>query len=132
MQDEIIYRCIHAACARQLPRRVDFCPYCGTGQHAGVDKPSHALPRSEPLLKKAPAPVTVASPPRPAPVMPSPPPPPAAKPKAAVKPPHREPIKKRYWILSALLLWGIWLTEKPANTRKIDARIDQAIDMSRE
>jgi hypothetical protein len=41
VKDEAIYRCIHAACARALPRRVNFCPYCGTGQHAGLDKPAH-------------------------------------------------------------------------------------------
>ncbi|UUZ52849.1 hypothetical protein LP419_27270 [Massilia sp. H-1] len=44
LQDQVIYRCIHAACARPLPRRVNFCPYCGTGQHDGVVKPSHVLP----------------------------------------------------------------------------------------
>lgn len=43
MKDEAIYRCIHAACARALPRPVNFCPYCGTGQHAGVDKPAHRV-----------------------------------------------------------------------------------------
>ncbi|WP_426103392.1 hypothetical protein [Massilia sp. TSP1-1-2] len=41
LQDQVIYRCIHAACARQLPRRVNFCPWCGTGQHDGVVNPSH-------------------------------------------------------------------------------------------
>lgn len=28
-------RCIHAACGHALPRRVNFCPYCGTAQAAG-------------------------------------------------------------------------------------------------
>ena len=41
LQDQVIYRCIHAACARQLPRRVNFCPWCGTGQHDGVVNPAH-------------------------------------------------------------------------------------------
>jgi hypothetical protein len=41
LQDQVIYRCIHAACARQLPRQVNFCPWCGTGQHDGVVNPAH-------------------------------------------------------------------------------------------
>ncbi len=36
MQDEAIYRCINAACARGMPRRVNYCPYCGTAQQAGA------------------------------------------------------------------------------------------------
>lgn len=27
-----------------MPREVNFCPYCGTGQHARVDNPAHARP----------------------------------------------------------------------------------------
>jgi hypothetical protein len=37
VKEEAIYRCHHAPCARALPRRVNFCPYCGTAQYAGVD-----------------------------------------------------------------------------------------------
>ena len=36
MQDEAIYRCINPACARAMPRRVNYCPYCGTAQTAGA------------------------------------------------------------------------------------------------
>lgn len=36
MQDEAIYRCINTACARGMPRRVNYCPYCGTAQQAGA------------------------------------------------------------------------------------------------
>ena len=39
MQDEAIYRCINAACARGMPRRVNYCPYCGTAQQAGAQPP---------------------------------------------------------------------------------------------
>lgn len=40
MQDEAIYRCINAACARGMPRRVNYCPYCGTAQAAGAPAPA--------------------------------------------------------------------------------------------
>jgi hypothetical protein len=36
VQDEAIYRCINTACARGMPRRVNYCPYCGTAQQAGA------------------------------------------------------------------------------------------------
>ena len=42
MQDEAIYRCINPACARAMPRRVNFCPYCGTAQVAGMTAPAAA------------------------------------------------------------------------------------------
>ena len=43
MQADVATRCIYAACARALPYRVNFCPYCGTGQHAGVMNPKHTI-----------------------------------------------------------------------------------------
>jgi len=42
VQDEAIYRCINPACARAMPRRVNFCPYCGTAQVAGMPAPAPA------------------------------------------------------------------------------------------
>jgi hypothetical protein len=143
--DEVIYRCIHAACARTLPRRVNFCPYCGTGQHADLDKPGHAPVRAIPV---PPAPVPPAPPlpvplPPPPPVPPPAPPPPVAAapapppvqaaPRAglAAPPPRREPLRLRWWALAFALLWGIWITAKPT-AKKIDARIDQAIALSKE
>jgi len=42
VQDEAIYRCINSACARAMPRRVNFCPYCGTAQAAGMTAPAPA------------------------------------------------------------------------------------------
>lgn len=36
VRDEVIYRCLNVACARPLPRRVNFCPYCGMGQGMAV------------------------------------------------------------------------------------------------
>jgi hypothetical protein len=52
--------------------------------------------------------------------------------KPAPRPPQREPLRKRYWIMALLLLWGIWITAKPSQTKRIDARIDEAIALSRE
>jgi hypothetical protein len=40
VQDEAIYRCINDACARGMPRRVNYCPYCGTAQADGAPPPS--------------------------------------------------------------------------------------------
>ena len=52
LQDQVIYRCIHAACARQLPHRVNFCPWCGTGQHDGVVNLAHVA-RPAPVVYQA-------------------------------------------------------------------------------
>lgn len=41
MQEEAIYRCVNPACARPMPRPVNFCPWCGTAQ-AGVRAPAPA------------------------------------------------------------------------------------------
>jgi hypothetical protein len=44
--DEAIYRCIQASCGKALPRKVNYCPYCGTAQHAAAAAsapiPAHA------------------------------------------------------------------------------------------
>ena len=108
LHDRVIYRCIHAACARSLPREVNFCPYCGTGQHAGVTNPAHVARPAQAEYREAqaasvtpaapatplaappaavvapvaavvvPAPA-IAAPPPASPRPPPPPPPPAAK-----------------------------------------------------
>jgi hypothetical protein len=45
-------RCIHAACGHALPRRVNFCPYCGTAQEgAGSTPPQRApVPEAPPVV----------------------------------------------------------------------------------
>jgi hypothetical protein len=69
MQADVTTYCIHAACARALPYRVNFCPYCGTGQHAGVMKPGHALVGADlPFVAPAAVPLASVAPTAPAPV----------------------------------------------------------------
>lgn len=161
LQDQVIYRCIHAACARSMPRKVDFCPYCGTGQHEGVINHAHVArpaqaeyreaqaPRPAPVPAAAPAaagkaasPETAATavPAAPAAAAPAPasapaPAPPAAPPKARgavpAPPPRRKPVRLRWWLIVLASLWLIWLYAKPSN-RKIDNKIDSAIAATEE
>ncbi|MDB5960018.1 MAG: hypothetical protein JWP59_1312, partial [Massilia sp.] len=39
VRDEVIYRCMNMSCARSLPRRVNYCPYCGINQSSGAPRP---------------------------------------------------------------------------------------------
>lgn len=56
-QDGGVYRCVAAQCGRLMPRRVHYCPWCGTAQ--GVAQPA---PVPSPTLAKAPVePVRAAS-----------------------------------------------------------------------
>lgn len=78
VQDDAVYRCIGPHCGRLMPRRVNFCPWCGTAQQA--------VQPVTPVLTKAPAAAPTAAPtpaptvaPTPAPTTP-PPPVPAAGP----------------------------------------------------
>lgn len=78
VQDDAVYRCIGPHCGRLMPKRVNFCPWCGTAQQA--------VQPVTPVLTKAPAAAPTAAPtpaptvaPTPAPTTP-PPPVPAAGP----------------------------------------------------
>ncbi|WP_313028896.1 zinc ribbon domain-containing protein [Massilia alkalitolerans] len=80
VQDDAVYRCIGPHCGRLMPRRVNFCPWCGTAQQA--------VQPVTPVLAKAPAAAPTAAPlpaptivPTPAPT--APPPLPAAGPAPA-------------------------------------------------
>ena len=139
LQDQVIYRCIHAACARPLPRKVNFCPYCGTGQHDGVVNHAHMAPpaQTEPLPSPpAAAPVAAAvaqmvaveaaaAPTTPAPAIakavPAAPRP-AAQVGVAAPPPRRQPVRLRHWLIVLAGLWLIWLYARPS-TRNIDDTI---------
>ena len=90
--NDTIYRCINADCGRAFPRRVNFCPWCGTAQHAGA-RPAPVGPvlaKAEPqpvaATRAATAPPTPQSTPVPPMATPAPPMPAApiqAKPAAA-------------------------------------------------
>lgn len=137
LQDQVVYRCIHAACARALPRRVNFCPYCGTGQHDGVTNPAHVARPAQAEYREAvaaPAAAVVAAAPAPAPPVlakAEPAPPKPATPRMAAAPPRREPVRMRYWLIALASLWLIWLYARPS-THKIDARIASATQASAE
>jgi hypothetical protein len=166
VQDEAIYRCINAACARGMPRRVNYCPYCGTAQQPGALAPSQDDGRARcdaaaataatagaeaavelsgwsdaptSAAKPAPAPsatafghsgrpvdAATAAPERGRGIPWSPHPSPPASPN---KPPGRQPIRLRWWIVALAVLWGVWLWAKPS-AQKIDRRIDAAITLA--
>ncbi len=135
MQDEVIYRCVNGACVRPFPRRVGYCPYCGTSQNTGLPRPADAA-AAPPVSIAKPAPAAVmppvqmqmppASPPPPSPAVAASPPPRAAMP---ARPPQREPVRLRYWLLALAALALIWITQRP-DTRKIEARVDNAIALA--
>ena len=102
-------RCIHAACGQALPRRVNFCPYCGTAQgearQAGgivLDRPRRDRPaeaatvaaavadapaQAAPTVQAAAASPAAPPPPAPAPPPPvTPAPPPVTPPRPAAPP----------------------------------------------
>jgi hypothetical protein len=139
VQDNVTYRCVNGACARALPRRVNFCPFCGTSQRTGLPRPSDVVATAPVVLVKpvTPQPALVATAVAPA-TAPQPPAAAAAAaaaevslPRAAApaRPPQREPVRLRYWLLALGLLWLIWITQRPTAV-KIDARIDNAIALA--
>lgn len=134
-----------------MPRRVNFCPFCGVSQRAGVARPGDvAAPvpvPPEPIATPLPEPelVAVTPPPEPTlvaavplPPLPTPPPaaptPPTPAPPARAAtpaaPPLRAPVKLRYWLLAFGVLWLIWITQRPPAPKKIEARIDGAIALA--
>jgi hypothetical protein len=191
VQDEAIHRCIEPLCARSLPRRVNFCPYCGTGQPGAADGlrvhshvaapsalqpamddrahipvvPAHAGSHAEPTGTtngahlpgrfRNPRPDPSSTPPpsaplgtdwgssakRPAPPQPAHPtastatagaPPPRTPPRpVTARPPQREPIRLRWWLLALAALWVVWFLAKPS-PKQIDSRIDHAIALAEE
>ena len=147
-QAQSLHRCVNVGCGRAFPRRVAFCPWCGTAQQAAaapIAPPAPSLvKRPEPAAVPPPAPVAAA--PRPAPpappappVPPAPPrspPPPAAppiRPSAAPRPaaPARKPIRLRWWLIALGLLWLAWMLTKPTAAR-IERRMSSAIALAKE
>lgn len=123
-----------------MPRQVNFCPYCGTGQHAGVSKPAHARPApaaAPPLPAQHAAPGLHLPPPRAAQPAPAAAPAPAA-PAAAPAPPappasaparQRGPVRLRWWLLLLAAVLALWMADKP---RKLEARIERALALGAE
>lgn len=147
VQEETTYRCVGALCGRALPRRVNFCPWCGTPQHAGAVHaaarvaPEAAAPAPVVVLDKAAEPAAVpdvewgaaphaarvdAGAPAAATAAPARP---VARAPVPARPPEREPVRLRWWLLALAVLWMIWTYERPA-PKKIDARIDRAIGLA--
>jgi hypothetical protein len=154
VQDEAIYRCINPACARPMPRRVNFCPWCGSAQDAAAR--AQELQRERAVPAAPPAPVELPAPPTPVPPPARPtPPPPAPKPAPAAPSPHafghsgtaaaagafpprpgvtggpsrprqRQPIRLRWWILALAILWVVWLVARPS-AKETERHIEAAI-----
>jgi hypothetical protein len=82
VQDDTVYRCIGPQCGRLMPRRVNFCPWCGTAQQAAPAAPGVATgaAMAAPVLTKPPV-----EPPRPT-MPPTPAPAPTPAPTAAPTP----------------------------------------------
>jgi len=143
--EDTVYRCVAPQCGRMMPRRVNFCPWCGAGQGAVQSAP--------PVLAKTPAPVAAAvpvpmpapppvqaPPPAPAPASATPvqpqhdrgiPPPPGVGRGAPMpaRPPQRAPIRLRWWIAALVSLWLIWLAVRPEGTR-IERRMERAVSLA--
>ena len=131
LQNEVIYRCVGSGCKRPMPRRVNFCPYCGTSQDTGLPPAAEPAPRPAVSIAKSEPPLAY---PAPAATIPAPPPmgaPPPPPVRAAVPaaPPQREPVRLRWWLLALGALWLIWIVQRPA-TKNFDARIDKAIALA--
>lgn len=133
--DEVIYRCVNGACVRPFPRRVSYCPFCGTSQSTGLPRPGDAVrPPPVSIVKPAapaPAPTPAAAPvPPPVASVAKPPPAPSVRaPAPPAPPPQREPVRLRYWLLALGALWLIWITQRPTPGR-IETRIAHAISLA--
>ncbi len=158
VQDDAVYRCIGPHCGRLMPRRVNFCPWCGTAQAAQpvtppvppmLAKPPVEAARVAPPPVPPPVPVQAAAAPPPT-LAPSPPPPNSPQapqsqtgrgipPPPGVgrstagaspaPPPQRAPVKLRWWIMGLAALWLIWMTVRPEGTR-IERRMDRAVALA--
>jgi outer membrane biosynthesis protein TonB len=97
-----------------------------------IEEPAAPFVPAPPVAAALPAarPPPASSPPPPPPRNAEPPrnPAPPASPEPA-RPPQREPVRLRYWLLALGVLWLIWITQRPSTTL-IDARIDGAVALA--
>lgn len=133
VQNEVIYRCVSGACQRPMPRRVNYCPFCGVSQNTGLPLPGNQPARPAVSIVKQVVP-PLSPPPAPAPVPPVPeavaaPPQAPARVAVPAAPPQREPVRLRWWLLALGALWLIWIIQRPSS-QKLDARIDKAIALA--
>lgn len=144
VQDDAVYRCIGPHCGRLMPRRVNFCPWCGTAQQAVQPvpaKPPAEPPRATPAPSPAPTPAPSAPPQAQSQPQPQPPPQPgrgippppgvgrAAAGATPAPPPRRAPIRLRWWIAALVVLWLIWMMVRPEGSR-IERRMDRAVALA--
>jgi hypothetical protein len=132
--------------ARPAPTAVPEATEWGASARAHAPAPTAALPLVAAADPAAAPPLAAAADPAAAPKLAA-----AAEPTAAPKlgtaaeptaapagsqgaatptrPPGREPIRLRWWLLALAVLWVIWFVAKPYS-QKIDARIDRAISLA--
>lgn len=130
LQNEVIYRCVSSGCMRPMPRRVNFCPYCGTSQDTGLPPAGEPAPRpAVSIAKPVPPLVHPAQATTPVPAPPIIAPPPTVRAAVPAAPPQREPVRLRWWLLALGALWLIWIVQRP-DTKNLDSRIDKAIALA--
>ncbi len=153
MRDEVIYRCVNHSCARALPRKVNYCPYCGIDQATAAPRP--VPPRAAPAWQAetfAPEAIVTAVPEATAHQVP---PRPAASPQPTAVPPstsrpgvtatiadkaapagpsQRRPVQLRWIVLVLIVLWLAYAMQRPgasARPSRLETRIDKAVAMAR-
>ena len=116
-----------AACGKQLPLRVAYCPFCGTSQSAAMPEPAVAAAPVAPAVMPPPVPPqwrpdaaracrhATSLQPEPAPAPPPARPAPQKPAVARSVPPPRAPVRLRTWLLAVAALVGIWFVNKPAD-----------------
>ncbi|MES2130135.1 MAG: hypothetical protein V4463_22930 [Pseudomonadota bacterium] len=117
----VTVHCINPACAKGMPRKVRFCPYCGTPQQA-LAAPARPAPAVQ-EARAAPAPPR----PTPAPLRARPVSAPA-QPRQAAAPLPRQRSRLGYWLLALLVLGLLWMAGRP--DRQIEARVNAAVALT--
>lgn len=160
MRDEVIYQCVNMSCARSLPRRVNYCPYCGINQstalpravegrgHASDASPAAQTMQSahvsavaaarERVSMAKPTPAATlsgAAPNAPIDAGAAVPPPPSPSPGVSAAPPTAATPPRRRpiqlrWWL--LALGALWLIwiSQRPSTARLDARVDKAVALA--
>ncbi|HEV7814746.1 MAG TPA: hypothetical protein VGP06_06530 [Janthinobacterium sp.] len=137
---------MNEACRRGFPRQVAFCPFCGARQQAGPVQQEQQPPQPQPAPLPLPFAAEAAAPKvdlekAPAPQAPQPKftlnfgrkpiSIPELEPEFAYRPalpPGPQPIRKRTWLMVAMVLAAIWLFAKPRSPEKqFAAQVEQGL-----